>query len=756
MKYKLSGTTKIPKKKAATFGFKEFSSKDLDEVVDYVNTHSVVPCKLKGGHRRKVNVEEIYPWFRLDVDQEGEAEVIDAALKQADILHIKKPSTSHDKYPYKWHYLIPVKNISQDYNSYKLQYENFLNELGIDLKDQSLKSVVQNMNPYGVAGNSHTAVEGGTVWKAKKITKSKRRSGQSVNKKTHTDISKKELKATLKNIDPSCSYEDWLKVGMAIFDWDNGEAGFKLFDKWSSKSESYDGSTVDKWDDFSAGNLSGDVTVGTIMYLAHGPKLEIPEEENAHDIKIVKPPEKSDSNEQEEAELTNHIMQEFEKQYKFIVHGGKIIFLHEYSDYKGQFCQVQKSPNSVKTEWADRVIRITTVQEGAESAESSVKLHKINVVDVAINGLELGEVEYPPMKRWQGFTFEPGREGNTGDTYNFFKGFDIKPKKGSIKPFIKIFNKVFGEKETQVGLDWFASMLQHPGKKILWAFVTRGGKGSGKNTFEEMLGKGLLRGENYFRTSQKEQLFGKFNAHLGSNLLTVGQEIVWGGSHDDDSVIKEMITESSRTLEAKGKDAIQVPNFSRLYLTSNADWVVPAAGRDERRFYVVDTSNGIKLKDWKALYRWYYKEGGQEALMYEMANRDLSDFEWIKAPMSKGLEEQLKQSLRGVELFIHNVIEGGYFERSQYNEMLTAKKNVTAWGTRELYEAYMRHNPKDKMSIAMFSRHFQNLTNATKSQFTSKRIKGFRMKGRYITALHFKDVTGVMPLVEAKAPWDEY
>ena len=62
--------------------------------------------------------------------------------------YIKKPSTNHSEYPYKFHYFIPVDNISQNYDEYKLQYYKFLAEHDIDLSDKSLASVVQNSNPF--------------------------------------------------------------------------------------------------------------------------------------------------------------------------------------------------------------------------------------------------------------------------------------------------------------------------------------------------------------------------------------------------------------------------------------------------------------------------------------------------------------------------------------------------------------------------------------------------------------------------------
>ncbi len=106
MEYKLYGSSKIPKDKAATFNFKPFETDDLKEVVKFINTHSVIPCSVEDGHRLKNNVKGIYPWIRLDIDVKGEARAIDKALK--GIQYIKKPSTSHLKHPYKWHYFIPI------------------------------------------------------------------------------------------------------------------------------------------------------------------------------------------------------------------------------------------------------------------------------------------------------------------------------------------------------------------------------------------------------------------------------------------------------------------------------------------------------------------------------------------------------------------------------------------------------------------------------------------------------------------------
>jgi len=266
MKFKLSGTSKIPKSKSATFNYKDFETKKIDEVIEYINTHAIIPCSIEDGHRLRNNVTEIYEWIRLDVDVKGEAKKIDKALKK--VMYIKKPSTSHKKNPYKWHYLIPITNVSQNYDAYKLQYYNFLAEHNIDLTDKSLASVVQNTNPMGEEGVELTVFNKGKVWKAPDMKAPKKVKL----KEKHSDISKGDVKKALKKLDPNMEYVEWLNVGFALYDW-CPKKGFKLYDKWSSKGKSYDGTTKDKWEDYGK-NASGDVTVGTLLHMAYGEKVD--------------------------------------------------------------------------------------------------------------------------------------------------------------------------------------------------------------------------------------------------------------------------------------------------------------------------------------------------------------------------------------------------------------------------------------------------------------------------------------------------
>lgn len=83
----------------------------------------------------------------------------------------------------------------------------------------------------------------------------------------HVDISDKELAEMLKFLSPDCSYDEWVRIGMALHDATSGN-GCALWDAWSAGSEKYPGvDVIDRhWHSF--GKASNPVTIGTLIHTA--------------------------------------------------------------------------------------------------------------------------------------------------------------------------------------------------------------------------------------------------------------------------------------------------------------------------------------------------------------------------------------------------------------------------------------------------------------------------------------------------------
>ena len=79
-----------------------------------------------------------------------------------------------------------------------------------------------------------------------------------------------KVEELLNTVDPDCGYDDWLRVGMAVFHETNGsEEGMALYDRWSRKGEKYKNiSEIEaKWRSFSV-DMINPVTIGTLIKMA--------------------------------------------------------------------------------------------------------------------------------------------------------------------------------------------------------------------------------------------------------------------------------------------------------------------------------------------------------------------------------------------------------------------------------------------------------------------------------------------------------
>src|SRR5262249_20573185 len=130
---------------------------------------------------------------------------------------------------------------------------------------------------------------------------------------------------------------------------------------------------------------------------------------------------------------------------------------------------------------------------------------------------------------------------------------------------------------------WLAWAVQNPTDPAEVALALAGGQGTGKG----ILGRALCRvfGPHGLHISKPELLTGKFNAHFMQTAFLFADEAIWPGHRDREGALKALVTEPTMTIEPKGVNAFTMPNCLKVFMASNADWIVPAAV-DDRRFAV--------------------------------------------------------------------------------------------------------------------------------------------------------------------------
>ena len=159
---------------------------------------------------------------------------------------------------------------------------------------------------------------------------------------------------------------------------------------------------------------------------------------------------------------------------------------------------------------------------------------------------------------------------------------------------------------------------------------------------------------------------GRFNQHLRNAIFLFADEAFFAGDVANVGTLNALITEPLLTIEGKGKDLVVTPNLLHVLMASNEDWVVPAKG-DARRFFVLDVADHAQGD--KAYFRTIQDQlnnGGYEAMLYDMLQCDLSDFDHRSAPQTTALQEQRQHSLDTVTAWWQDVLDRGYVYRSKH------------------------------------------------------------------------------------------
>lgn len=246
--------------------------------------------------------------------------------------------------------------------------------------------------------------------------------------------------------------------------------------------------------------------------------------------------------------------------------------------------------------------------------------------------------------------------------YNLWKGFSYEPRQKAQGWAIladHIRNHVCQGRDDYYRwiLGWMAHIIQRPRERVGTAIVLRGKMGTGKTVVGEAIG--ALIASHYFLVDDPRYVTGQFNAHMASCLLLQAEEAVWAGDKAAEGRLKGLITSKFQMIEAKGVDPIRLDNFVRLIMTSNEGWVVPA-GKDERRFAVFDVSDAVaQNSEYFREMAEQLRDGGYEALLYDLMQFDLSTVDLRKIPRTGALLEQKIRSLDSVESWWFERLKAG-------------------------------------------------------------------------------------------------
>lgn len=290
-----------------------------------------------------------------------------------------------------------------------------------------------------------------------------------------------------------------------------------------------------------------------------------------------------------------------------------------------------------------------------------------------------------------GVVFDP-TGGERPGALNLWQGFAVEPDDAGSWSLLRthVHDVICSgnTKHFNFLMGWMARMIQRPAEQGEVAVVLKGVEGTGKGT----LARALLRllGQHGLAISNAKHLVGAFNEHLRDTVFLFADEAFWAGDRAHTGVLKALITEPSLMIEGKFQNATQMPNYVHLMMASNERWVVPA-GLESRRFFVLlvseDRANDHRY--FADVWRQMESEGGYAAMLRELLDYDLNQYNPRDVPVTVGLQDQRKLSLPIPEEWWQEALYRGYVFKSK----LGMEEYFGQWhdvmSTEVLYDAYL-------------------------------------------------------------------
>jgi Family of unknown function (DUF5906) len=282
----------------------------------------------------------------------------------------------------------------------------------------------------------------------------------------------------------------------------------------------------------------------------------------------------------------------------------------------------------------------------------------------ATKAVGLGEfwIAHPGRRQYESLNLVPNApQVLPGNVFNLWSGFGVEQKQGEWSLLRRHVEEVLANGSKAFAdyiLRWTAWTVQHPGEPTGAALVVRGGKGTGKGTWGQVLI--MIFGQHALQIFDPNHLVGKHNQHLQDKLFLFADEAFWAGDKTAERTLKGLVTEKKMMIEPKNINAFPWPNRLSIFMAANANWVVPAS-HDERRYAVGSVSE--RWKQNKAYFRPLWAEienGGVAALLWDLLRMDLGDWHPMEnIPQTAELLQQKMLSLTGLQQWWVNMLDLG-------------------------------------------------------------------------------------------------
>ncbi len=452
-------------------------------------------------------------------------------------------------------------------------------------------------------------------------------------------------KEALSHIDPDCSYFEWLEVAAALrhqFSPHKSEEAYTLFDEWSSDGTKYGGTedTAAKWKSLRPSpNGRLPITIRSLLRQAvasgwddkkvkdncfNGLLRWMEEAETFTELidhgaqKIMSAPLLSSM---QESTLVNRLCAEAKRRFAFSISSTSV---HKDIAKMKKSIKAQEKPAEKLKEpkWAKGTLYVSAAQEffrhrtgerykaepfnaiysrhllpTAEALEeagmpvnaTTLSRPILSPSDYALNHLKIPTVydyAYDPSQPTEMWFVSRGRK--YVNTYTpTYPELDAENAEEAGRLFTFHLQHLIAEEDYRRTLvDFLASMVQTPGRKIRWAVLIQSVEGAGKTYIAEVM-KAVL-GPEHVRTLDGASIKKGWTEWAFGKQLVVLEEVRVSGTnkHEIMNTLKPFITNDDITVNERNRNTRETPNISNYLMFSNHHDAL-ALSPGDRRYFVI-------------------------------------------------------------------------------------------------------------------------------------------------------------------------
>ena len=420
----------------------------------------------------------------------------------------------------------------------------------------------------------------------------------------------------LSKLDPSMPNDEWVKVGMALHDWDPVK-GLELWENWSQDGDNYtEGDTAVRWKSFTH---SGGITLGTISHMVKLVVYDEKAEQVSNYMERIKfADEKSlefdllpeirnlDISKINREKIAKAVQDRFKDLSGIRMPIGNIRKMVTKAEIvSGTFIEDDKIPGWCK-DW------IYVNSHAGFIHIKTLKLHKsesFNVengkfVPMSESGTKPSATKYVSdrgfIEKVDAIAYLPTYDGTVCsiDGSSILNSFDLKTVPVAARDFsdeglaaIETVKKHIKficttDENAIIFTQWLAYQVQYPGEKMLWSPVIQSIQGVGKSFFGELLRACL--GDRNVGTVSPTQITSDFNGWATNVIVNVLEELRVKGHNRFDTInaLKPLVTDRMIQINDKGVKQFMTYNTTNYICFTNYKDSLPL-DEDDRRWWVI-------------------------------------------------------------------------------------------------------------------------------------------------------------------------